>query len=55
MAPRLGVRLGSRVFHTLILHLENDVPIQLERRFVNPRWVPYYSDTDFARYTPNKG
>ncbi|WP_280547118.1 histidine utilization repressor [Halomonas sp. 11-S5] len=54
VALRLGVRLGSRVFHTLILHLENDVPIQLERRFVNPRWVPDYLDTDFSRYTPNE-
>ncbi|MGM0692198.1 MAG: histidine utilization repressor [Pseudomonadota bacterium] len=54
VALRLGVRLGSRVFHTLILHLENDVPIQLERRFVNPRWVPDYLDTDFSRHTPNE-
>ena len=29
VALRLGVRLGSRVFHTLILHLENDVPLSL--------------------------
>lgn len=54
VALHLGVRLGSRVFHTLILHLENDVPIQLERRFVNPRWVPDYLDTDFSRHTPNE-
>ncbi|WP_163560331.1 histidine utilization repressor [Halomonas sp. NO4] len=54
VALRLGVRLGSRVFHTLIIHLENDVPIQLERRFVNPRWVPDYLDTDFSRHTPNE-
>ncbi len=54
VASRLGVRLGARVFHTLIVHRENDVPIQLESRFVNPRWVPDYLDTDFARHTPNE-
>ncbi|MDR5901182.1 histidine utilization repressor [Halomonas icarae] len=54
VALRLGMRLGSRVFHTLILHLENDVAIQLESRFVNPRWVPNYLDTDFSRHTPNE-
>ncbi|MBD3896262.1 histidine utilization repressor [Halomonas sp. ML-15] len=54
VALRLGVRLGTRVFHTLIVHRENDVPIQLEERYVNPRWVPDYLDTDFTRHTPNE-
>ncbi|WP_416138559.1 histidine utilization repressor [Halomonas sp. HK25] len=54
VALRLGVRLGSRVFHSLIIHLENDVPIQLENRFVNPRWVPDYLETDFTLHTPNE-
>jgi len=54
VALRLGVRLGSRVFYTLFIHLENDVPIQLEKRFVNPRRVPDYLDTDFTRHTPNE-
>ncbi len=54
IALRLGVRLGTRVFHTRIVHRENVVPIQLEDRFVNPRWVPDYLDTDFSRRTPNE-
>ncbi|KAA0013616.1 histidine utilization repressor [Billgrantia pellis] len=54
IALRLGVRLGTRVFHTRIVHRENGVPIQLEDRFVNPRWVPDYLDTDFSRRTPNE-
>ncbi|WP_445157775.1 histidine utilization repressor [Halomonas sp. E14] len=54
VALRLGVRLGTRVFHTRIVHRENGVPIQLEDRFVNPRWVPDYLDTDFSRRTPNE-
>lgn len=54
VALRLGVRLGSQVFHTLIVHRENGVPIQLEDRFVNPRWVPDYLKTDFSLHTPNE-
>ncbi|NMF88856.1 histidine utilization repressor [Aromatoleum petrolei] len=54
VALRLGVRLGTRVFHTMIVHRENDVPIQLEERFVNPKWVPDYLKTDFSRHTPNE-
>lgn len=54
VALHLGVRVGTRVFHTLIVHRENDCPIQLEERFVNPKWVPHYLDTDFSRHTPNE-
>lgn len=54
VALHLGVRVGTRVFHTLIVHRENDRPIQLEERFVNPKWVPHYLDTDFSRHTPNE-
>ncbi|HWV09203.1 histidine utilization repressor [Pseudomonas sp. GD03944] len=54
VALRLGVRLGTEVFHTVLVHRENGVPIQLEDRFVNPRWVPDYLQTDFTRQTPNE-
>lgn len=54
VALRLGVRLGTRVFHTLMIHREDEIPIQLENRFVNPRWVPDYLDNDFSRHTPNE-
>lgn len=54
MALCLGVRVGTRVFHTLMVHLENSVPIQLEDRYVNPKWVPKYLETDFSIHTPNE-
>lgn len=49
----LGVRLGTRVFHSLLIHREDGVPIQVEDRYVNPRWVPQYLENDFSRRTPN--
>lgn len=54
VSMRMGVRIGTRVFHTLIVHRENGVPIQLEDRYVDPRQVPHYLDTDFTRQTPNE-
>lgn len=54
VSMRLGVRLGTRVFHTLILHHEDGVPIQLEDRYVNPRHAPHYLETDFHQHTPNE-
>lgn len=54
VALRLGVRLGANVFHTVLVHREDGVPIQLEDRFVNPRWAPDYLQTDFSQHTPNE-
>ncbi len=52
LAAQLGVAGGSRVFHTLIVHLENGVPLQCEDRYVNPVCAPHYLEQDFVRTTP---
>ena len=54
VALRLGLRIGSQVFHSILVHRENGLPIQLEDRYVNPRWVPHYLESDFSRQTPNE-
>jgi GntR family histidine utilization transcriptional repressor len=43
---------GERVFHSLIVHHENGVPLQCEDRFVNPQAAPHYLAQDFTRITP---
>lgn len=48
----LDLRPGESVFHTLCLHLDNGVPVQLEDRFVSPRAVPAYLDQDFSAISP---
>ena len=52
LAAQLGVAAGSAVFHTLIVHLENGVPLQCEDRYVNPAVAPHYLQADFTRITP---
>jgi len=54
MALRMGVRIGVTLFHSILIHLEDGLPIQLEDRYVNPRWVPDYLEADFSRQTPNE-
>lgn len=54
VAARLGVADGSRVFHSLILHKENGIPIQLEDRYVEAATVPGYLEQDFSQLTPNQ-
>lgn len=53
VAADLGVHEHDRVFHSLMVHSENGVPIQLEDRFVNPAVAPRYPEQDFQRVTPN--
>ena len=50
----LGLRSGARDFHTILIHLENGVPIQYEDRYVNPAAAPDYLKTDFSQTTPTR-
>lgn len=52
LAASLGIASGSTVFHTVLVHHENGVPIQYEDRYVNPAVAPRYLDTDFTQTTP---
>jgi GntR family histidine utilization transcriptional repressor len=52
LAAQLGVAPGARVFHSLIVHHENGVPLQCEDRYVNPACAPQYLAQDFTRTTP---
>lgn len=42
------------LFFSRIIHFENDLPIQLEERFVNPDLAPDYLSQDFHLFTPNE-
>jgi GntR family histidine utilization transcriptional repressor len=52
LAGRLGLAPGARVFHSLIVHHDNGVPLQCEDRYVNPACAPGYLNVDFTRTTP---
>lgn len=54
LAGRLGIVVGERTFHSLIVHKENGRPIQLEDRYVNAAIVPDYKKQDFTSTTPNR-
>lgn len=53
VADFLEIEIGDAVFHSLIVHSENGVPVQIEDRFVNPASAPDYLEQDFATKTPN--
>lgn len=53
LAEALGLPLGSDVFHSIITHSEDGIPLQVEDRFVNPLVAPHYLDQDYNTTTPN--
>lgn len=54
LALPFGVKAGYPLFHSVIVHFENDVPIQVEDRWVNPEAAPGYMQQDFSAITPNE-
>ncbi|HEV3106417.1 MAG TPA: UTRA domain-containing protein, partial [Trinickia sp.] len=53
LADEMELSAGSPVFHSRVLHLENDEAVQLEERWVNPAVAPEYGLQDFSQTTPN--
>ncbi|WP_322802744.1 histidine utilization repressor [Vibrio alfacsensis] len=54
IAIKLGVMLGKTIFYSEIIHYEDNVPIQLELRWVNSQYAPSYLTQDFTSMTPNQ-
>lgn len=53
VANSLDIETGSAVWHSKIVHLENDWPVQLENKFVKRDFAPDYLNQDFTKITPS--
>ena len=53
IAKALHVDQGVSVFHLLLVHFENDTPIQIEDRHVLADFAPACLEQDFERVTPS--
>ncbi len=51
LAEDFQVAAGSELFFSSIVHYENDLPVQLEDRYVSPQLAPDYLQMDFQRTT----
>lgn len=54
IAALLEVPVGTKIFHSIIVHHEAEFPIQLEERFVLASAAPDYGALDFTQLTPNE-
>ena len=53
VAAALGLNTGVSVFHSVCVHKEDGVPIQLEDRYVNPSMAPTFASQDFSLEQPS--
>jgi len=53
LAAAFGIKSGTRIFASEIVHEEDGVPVQLEQRFINPVFAPGYLAQDFTAVTTN--
>lgn len=53
VARALHVKQGTDVFHLLLIHRENGMPIQVEDRYVVADFAPGCLGQDFTRITPS--
>ena len=54
LALQLGLATGAAVYHSLIVHHDDGVPLQCEDRYVNPASAPDYLKVDFTQTTPTQ-
>lgn len=54
LADTMGLKPYDSVFHSIIVHKDNNLPIQLSSRFINPAIAPDYLQQDFTQVTPNE-
>jgi GntR family histidine utilization transcriptional repressor len=52
-AEALQIDVGMSLLHARLVHHESDIPIQLEERFVLPRFAPQFLHQDFTAITPS--
>lgn len=54
LAKRLSLPAGAPLIHIVLVHYQDDIPIQLEDRYVNPTVVNDFENVDFSQITPSE-
>lgn len=54
LADAFSLPVGAEVFHSILVHHENGVAVQLEDRYVNPSFSPGYVEQDLTQISPHQ-
>lgn len=53
LATEMSAEVGDDAFHIILVHKEDDLPVQYEDRLVSPSAAPDFLSQDFTRITPH--
>lgn len=54
LARDLGLNPQAGIYHSVLVHMADGIPLQVEDRYVNPATAPGYLEADFTALTPNE-
>ena len=54
MCELFSLQENDCVYHSILVHLQDNTPVQVEERFINPKVAPDYLQQDFKIITPNE-
>jgi len=54
LASAFTLRPGAKLFHSVVVHCEDDAPVMLEERYVTPAWAPKYLEQDFTKHNTGR-
>ncbi|MBS0960476.1 MULTISPECIES: histidine utilization repressor [Acetobacter] len=54
LAMAFDQRPGAKLFHSVIVHMEDNIPLQVEERYVSPHFAPDYLEQDFTSLHPHR-
>ena len=53
VASDMGIESSAPVYHAVMVHKNNGIPIQLADRYINPTVAPNFLKQDFTQITPS--
>ncbi len=53
IAQKMNLKFDDKIFHSIIVHKDRNVPVQYSERFINPEVAPLYLSQDFKKITPS--
>ena len=51
VAAQMGISISAPVYYLCAVHLQDDTPLQMEMRYVNPQAMPEFINQDFMHST----
>ncbi|HBF42245.1 MAG TPA: histidine utilization repressor [Desulfobacteraceae bacterium] len=54
LAHTMGIPGGKKVYHSILVHYDRGVAIQIADRYVNPALAPHFLKQDFTSVTPSE-